>query len=92
MLEDDLKAMMAAPRNMAFTLGVMARIERRQFRRALIANVALALAAAALLALTVPMLQQAWLLAFAPRVDNALIAALLLGASYLGLRFVRTER
>jgi FtsH-binding integral membrane protein len=89
MLEDDLKALMTGGRDTAFTLGVMARIERRQFRRAMIANIVLALAVTALLALTMPVLQQTWQAAFAPRVNNVTIAVLLLGASWLGMRTFR---
>jgi len=89
MLEDELKAMTSGGSDAAFTLGVMARIERRQFRRAMIANIALALAATVLLALTMPVLQQAWQAIFAPRVDNVMVAALLLAASWLGMRTFR---
>ena len=90
MLEDDLKAVMTGSPDAAFTLGVMARIERRQFRRAMIANIALALAVTALLALTMPVLQQTWQVAFAPRINNMMVAVLLLGASWLGMRVFRT--
>jgi hypothetical protein len=89
MLEDDLKALMTGGADTAFTLCVMARIEQRRFRRAMIANAVLALAVTLLLALTMPVLQQTWQAAFAPRVNNMMLAVLLLGASWLGTRVFR---
>lgn len=89
MLEDDLKALMTAGRDTAFTLGVMARIEQRRFRRAMIANVVLALAATALLALTMPVLTAVWRVTVVPGADETIVAVLLLGASWLGLRSLR---
>lgn len=44
-------------RDMAFTLKVMARIEQRRYRRALVANGLLAVAASALLFATAPFLE-----------------------------------
>jgi peptidoglycan/LPS O-acetylase OafA/YrhL len=91
MLEDDLNAMMTAPRDGMFTLGVMARIERRQFRRAMIANIALALAAAALLALAMPALTAVWQVTFAPHASNLIIGMALMVMSYAGLRYYATQ-
>jgi hypothetical protein len=91
MLEDELKAAMTGGRDMAFTLGVMARIERRRFRRALIANIVLALAATALLALTMPVLTAVWRAAFAPLAGNLAIGLALMAMSYARLRYYRFE-
>jgi hypothetical protein len=89
MLEDKLKALMTSAPDAAFTLGVMARIERRQFRRAMIANVVLALAATVLLALTMPVLTTVWRVTVVPGANGTMVAVLLLGAGWLGLRTLR---
>jgi FtsH-binding integral membrane protein len=91
MLEDDLKALMTGSRDTAFTLGVMARIERRQFRRAMIANMVLALAATALLALAMPVLTAVWRANFASHASNLVIGLALMAMSYAGLRYYRVE-
>jgi hypothetical protein len=91
MLEDDLKALMTAGPDTAFTLGVMARIEQRRFRRAMIANVVLALAATALLALTMPVLTAVWRANFASHASNLMIGLALMVMSYFGLRHYRVE-
>jgi hypothetical protein len=91
MLEDDLKALMTGGRDAAFTLGVMARIERRQFRRAMVANIVLALAAAALLALAMPVLTAVWQVNFASHASNLAIGVALMAMSYVGLRYYRVE-
>jgi hypothetical protein len=91
MLEDKLKALMTGAPDAAFTLGVMARIERRQFRRAMIANIVLALAAAVLLALTMPVLTAVWRVNFAAYASNLGIGIALMIMSYIGLRYYGTE-
>jgi hypothetical protein len=47
-------------RDVAFALAVMARIERKQFRRTLLLNVALMIAGAILLALLLPPIERIW--------------------------------
>lgn len=91
MLEDALKALMTGSRDAAFTLGVMARIEHRRFRRAMIANAALALATTVLLALAMPGLTVVWRAAFAPHASNLAIGLALMGMSYFGLRYCRSQ-
>jgi len=95
MIEEKLKELMAADapaaRDLAFQLGVMARIERRQFRRALLTNVAMALLAALLLALMAPILQQVWPAIPMPRLNDALLGVMLVAASFLAMQFLRAE-
>jgi hypothetical protein len=91
MLEDDLKAAMTGAPDAMFTLGVMARIERRRFHRAMAANAALALAVTLLLALAIPGLTAVWRAAFAPHASNLVIGLALMAMSYVGLRYYGSE-
>jgi hypothetical protein len=95
MIEEKLKDLMAADapaaRDLAFQLGVMARIERRQFRRAMLANAAMALLVAILLALVAPTLQQVWQMTPMPHLNDTVLGAMLIAASFVVMRFLRSE-
>jgi peptidoglycan/LPS O-acetylase OafA/YrhL len=80
-----------ATRDLAFQLGVMARIERRQFRRAILANAAMALLAALLLAPIAPLLQQIWPVIPMPHLNDVLLGAMLIAASFVAMQFLRSE-
>lgn len=95
MVEEKLKELMAADapaaHDLVFQLDVMARIERRQFRRALLTNVAMALLAALLLALIAPTLQQVWPAIPMPRLNEVLLGTMLIAASFVAMQFLRAE-
>jgi FtsH-binding integral membrane protein len=95
MIEEKLKDLVAADapaaRDLVFQLGVMARIERRQFRRAMLTNVAMALLATVLLALMTPILQQIWPAIPMPRINDMVWGAMLIAASFVAMQFLRAE-
>jgi hypothetical protein len=73
-------------RDLAFTLAVLARIEKQQYRRALLTNIALAAGSILLLALAPPQLAGLWQTNIAPLgggTSNMVIAVLLLAAVVL---------
>jgi hypothetical protein len=68
-----------ASRDLAFEIALLTRIEQRRFRRGLAVIVALAAAAAMLLALLMPDVENIWQTHFAGAVGNGMIAAILCG-------------
>jgi hypothetical protein len=91
MSDDRLKMLLAeaAPpaRDLSFELAVMARIEQRRFRRDMALNIALAAATALLLGLIVPQLEGFKLPVPVPHLGDLAMAALLMAATYMGLRY-----
>lgn len=87
-----LKALLNADappaRDFAFELAVMARIETRQFHRALLCNAGMAAFAALVLALLAPQLETVWQQNFAPIANNIVIVALLLLVTDFALRLI----
>jgi hypothetical protein len=71
-------------RDLVFELAVMARIERRRVWRELALYLVLAAAAAAILALTMPSIEQVWRAIFGGQVSNWMIALLLCAATLAG--------
>ena len=94
MTDNELKNLIVAAsppaRDRVFELAVMARIERHQFRHAVLMNVAVSAALALVLAFAAPMLQQVWQTELAGG-SRLLLGGGLLFASYLVLRLIRAE-
>ncbi len=94
MIDDALKALVVAgepsAKDMAFELAIMARIERHQFRRALLVNAAVSVALALVLAFAAPALQQIWQTELTAN-GSLLLGVGLLFASYLMLRLTYAE-
>jgi hypothetical protein len=93
MVETALKKLMAADApaqdGRRFTLAVMARIERRDFYRALMAQAGAAALAALVLALVVPRLDLALRIGFGGGTSQAALAIALLAATIYGPRLLR---
>ena len=85
----DLAALLRADappaRDPVFELAVMARIERRQVWRELAFYLVLAAAAAVLLALTMPSVEQVWRVIFSGSLSNWMTALLLCAAALAGM-------
>jgi hypothetical protein len=89
MNEADLKVYLTqdAPpaQDFAFTLAVMARIEKRQFRQDMLRNIGIGVTGALLLALLMPSLTQVWGHIAMPLNNNWVIGALLLAGAVVAL-------
>jgi hypothetical protein len=85
----DLAALLCADappaRDLAFELGVMARIERRRVWRELTFYLVLAAAVAVLLALTMPSVEQVWRVIFSGSLSNWMTALLLCATALAGM-------